>query len=83
MKELTLEFEFEMYKMIHKTTILQAKMTNHYRDLQGTGIQIPFFMQKTPEKRAEEEVQNLLDKNREAFESLYLGAWAEFAECLP
>jgi hypothetical protein len=83
MQELSLEFEFEIYKMIHKTAILQAKMTNHFRYLQETGIQIPFFMQKSPEKRAEEEVQNLLCKNKEAFESLYLGAWSEYAECLP
>lgn len=83
MKELSLEFEFNIYKQIHKTTILQAKMTNHFRDLQETGIQIPFFMQKSPEKRAKEEVQNLLEKNKEAFESLYLSAWNEYAECLP
>lgn len=83
MKEWSLEDEFKIYRDMHKTTILQAKMTNHFRDLQETGIQIPFFMQKTPEKRAEEEVQNLLDKNREAFESLYLSAWNEYAECLP
>lgn len=83
MQDLSLEFEFNIYKMVHKTTILQAKMTNHFRDLQETGIQIPFFMQKSPEKRAEEEVQNLLEKNKEAFESLYLSAWNEYAECLP
>lgn len=83
MQDLSLEFEFNIYKMIHKTTILQAKMTNHFRDLQETGIQIPFFMQKSPEKRAEEEVQNLLERNKEAFESLYLSAWNEYAECLP
>ena len=83
MRELSLEAEFKIYKDIHKVTILQAKMTNHFRDLQETGIQIPFFMQKSPEKRAEEEVQNLLCKNKEAFESLYLGAWSEYAECLP
>lgn len=83
MRELSLEAEFKIYKDIHKVTILQAKMTKHFRDLQETGIQIPFFMQKSPEKRAEEEVQKLLDKNREAFESLYLGAWNEYAECLP
>jgi hypothetical protein len=83
MRELSLEFEFNIYKQIHKTTILQAKMTNHFRDLQETGIQLPFFMQKSPEKRAEEEVQNLLEKNKEAFESLYLSAWNEYAECLP
>lgn len=83
MQELSLEFEFEIYKIIHKTTILQAKMTNHYRDLQGTGIQIPFFMQKSPEQRAEEDVLDLMCKNPDAFNSLYERAWSEYAECLP
>ena len=83
MKELSLEFEFEIYKMIHKTTILQAKMTNYYRDLQGTGIQIPFFMLEAPEKKAEAEVQNLLGTDKETFDILYERAWNEYAECLP
>lgn len=83
MKELSLEKEFEIYKMVHKTTILQAMMINHFRDLQETGVQIPFFMTKSPEKRADEEIENLLYKNPMAFESLYLGAWQEYAECLP
>ena len=83
MKELSLEKEFEIYKMIHKTSILEAKMINHFRDLQETGVQIPFFMQDSPEKRATNEVQNLLCRNPLAFESLYQGAWQEYAECLP
>lgn len=83
MRELSLEKEFEIYKMIHKATILQAKMTNHFRDLQETGVQIPFFMQDSPEKKAENEVQNLLCRNPLAFESLYQSAWQEYAECLP
>ena len=40
-------------------------------------------MLETPEKRAEKEVEKLLDKNPQAFESLYLNAWQEYAECLP
>lgn len=83
MKELSLEAEFKIYKNTHKVAILQAKMTNHFRDLQETGIQIPFFMQESPEIRAEREVQNLLCRNPLAFESLYQGAWQEYAECLP
>lgn len=83
MRELTLEAEFEIYKTLHKTAILQAKLTNHFRDLNETGIQIPCFMLETPEKRAEKEVEKLLDKNPLAFESLYLNAWQEYAECLP
>ena len=83
MKEYTLEHEFDFYKRRHKITILQAKMTVYYRDLQKSRIKIPFFMQKPPEKRAEKEVKNLFKKNIEVFESLYLQAWDEVAECLP
>ena len=83
MREFSLEAEFKIYKDIHKVAILQAKMTNHFRDLQETGIQIPFFMQEPPEKKAEIEVVNLLGENPEAFEVLYKEAWDEYAEYLP
>ena len=83
MRKYTLEQEFKNYVMIHKTAILQAKLTKHFRDLQETGIQIPFFMQESAETKAKKEVQNLLCINPLAFETLYQGAWQEYAECLP
>ena len=83
MKELTLEKEFEIYKLMHKTTILQAKITAYYQAREGMGISIPFFMTKTPEQRAEEDVLDLMSKAPQDFEQLYERAWNEYAECLP
>lgn len=53
MQEVTLEKEFELYKWMHMTTILQAKITVYYRNLQESGVTIPEFMQTPPEKLAE------------------------------
>lgn len=83
MQELSLEKEFEIYKLMHKTTILQAKLTAYYKVIQESGVTIPFFMQEPPEKKAEIEVVNLLGENPEAFEVLYKEAWEEYAEYLP
>lgn len=83
MRELSLEAEFEIYKMMHKTSILQAKLITYYQAKEESGIRIPFFMTKTPEQRAQEDVENLLCKAPHAFEQLYERAWNEFAECLP
>ena len=40
-------------------------------------------MLESPEKRAEREVQELFDKDKETFNALYEQAWAQYAECLP
>ena len=82
-KELTIEKEFELFKQLHKTTILQAKITTNYRNLQNTGIKIPEFMTVPPEKLAEKEVINLMCYSPKTFESLYEHAWREYAEYLP
>lgn len=83
MQEISLEREFELYKWMHMTTILQAKMTVHYKNLQETGVRIPEFMTVPAEKLAEREVLQLMCYNPKAFESLYKDAWNEYAECLP
>lgn len=51
MLELSLEAEFEIYKLIHKTAILQAKLTAYYKTIQESGVTIPFFMLESPEKK--------------------------------
>lgn len=82
-KELTIEKEFEFYKQLHKTTILQAKITTYYRNLQETGIKIPEFMTVPPEKLAEKEVLQLMCYSPNTFDNLYEHAWREYAEYLP
>ena len=83
MQELSLEKEFELYKQIHKATILQAKMTTYYENLQNTGITIPDFMQTPPCKLAEKAVLDLICYSPKMFEKLYNKAWDEVAEVLP
>ena len=83
MRELSLEKEFEIYKEVHKIAILQAKLTAYHKSKQESGIRIPFFMTKSPEQRAEEDVLELMCKAPHAFEQLYERAWNEYAECLP
>ena len=82
-KELTIEKEFELFKQLHKTTILQAKITTYYRNLQNTGVKIPEFMTVPPEKLAEKEVLQLMCYSPKTFDKLYEHAWSEYAEYLP
>ena len=83
MQEVSLEREFELYKWMHMTTILQAKITTYYRNLQNTGVTIPEFMNVPPEKLAEKEVLQLMCYSPKTFDNLYEHAWQEYAEYLP
>ena len=82
-KELSLEKEFALYCQLHKTTILQAKITTYYKNLQETGTRIPEFMIIPAEKLAEKEVINLMCYSPKSFDRLYDIAWREYAEYLP
>lgn len=82
-KELSLEKEFALFCQLHKTTILQAKITTYYKNLQNTGITIPEFMTVQPEKLAEKEVLQLMCYSPKTFDKLYEHAWREYAEYLP
>ena len=82
-REMDLSKEFELFKQLHKTTILQAKITTYYRNLNETGIKIPEFMTVPPEKLAEKEVLQLMCYSPKSFDRLYELAWREYAEFLP
>ena len=82
-REMDLSKEFGLFKQLHKTTILQAKITTYYRNLQETGIKIPEFMTVPPEKLAEKEVLHLMCYSPKTFDNLYEHAWREYAEYLP
>ena len=83
MIEMDLSKEFELFKQLHKTTILQAKITTYYKNLQETGIRIPEFMTVPAEKLAEKEVIDLMCYSPKSFDRLYEIAWREYAEYLP
>lgn len=80
MEELTLEKEFQFFKLQHMYDILFIRITNYYRDLQTTGVCLPQFMVEKPEDLAKKELSNILaDNNREYFYNLYEKAYQELA----
>lgn len=80
MEELTLKKEFQFYKLQHMYDVLFIKMTNHYRDLQNTGVTLPDFMCEKPEDLAKREMDNVLaNSNNEQFYNLYENAYQELA----
>ena len=83
MRERTLEDEFKTYVLIHKKAVLTGKLAAYYQTIQQAGVNIPFFMQECPIKRAEAEVNQLFSEDRETFENLYQEAWQQYAECFP
>lgn len=83
MREYTLELEFKEYIIIHKISVLSGKLAAYYQTIQQAGVNIPFFMQECPVKKAIAEVKKLFNEDREAFEKLYEEAWQQYAECFP
>lgn len=77
-----LAHEFEIYKLLHKQTIVESSLLKFYKDLTHTGINIPEFMQESAEKKARKHLLELLN-DREKFNRTYECAWHEFKECLP
>lgn len=83
MRELTLEKEFEIYKQLHKTSILTARISKYYKDLNESGVKIPEFLTVDPLKMAQKEVIQLLSTDINKFNTLYEEAWREYANVLP
>lgn len=80
MEELTLEKEFEFYKLSSMYDVLFVRMVQYYRDLQSTGITLPEFMVEAPDVLAKREMNNILANNdRTHFYNLYEKAYQELA----
>ena len=82
MDGLALEKEFNIYRDIHKMSIVEAKLMCFYRDMASTGVTIPNFMDKSIEEKAREHLFNLLN-DREKFERTYECVWNEIKWSLP
>ena len=78
----SLEQEFEDYKFIHKSSIVLGYLLKFYKDEQETGINIPEFLDKTPEEKAQEHYYKLLANNN-IFEKVYNGCWEKYGVLLP
>ena len=76
--DLTLEEEFEEYKILHKCKVLKAVLIPYYYDLQNTGVTIPCFLNnQTPEQQANEYIADLTLKgdNFKELNEKYEKAW--------
>lgn len=82
MEDLTLEREFELYKLIHKTSIVEAKLQCFYKDLINTGVTIPSFMNENAEDKAKKHLLELLD-DKDKFNRTYECIWNEIKWSLP
>lgn len=74
--------EFEIHKLLHKQRIVESKLEYFYRDMANTGINIPSFMDETPEEKARKQVLLLLN-DREKFERTYNCIWEEIKYAMP
>ena len=83
MRDVSLFYEFEAYKLRHKHSILAGKLAAYYQTVQQAGVNIPFFMQECPVQKAIAEVNKLFCVDRDTFEKLYEEAWQQYAECFP
>lgn len=80
MEELTLEREFEFWKLNHMHDVLFVRMVQYYRDLQSTGVTLPEFMVESPDVLERREMNNILANNdRTYFYNLYEKAYQELA----
>ena len=61
MEEQALEREFEAYKQFSRQSLIKVMLRKYYRDLQGTGVQIPeFLLSVTPEQQADSDFNKLM-----------------------
>lgn len=79
---LTLEQEFEDYVFKHKSAVVLGCLIKYYQDKKDTGVNIPEFLDSTPEQKAKEHYYNLLGNNDE-FNVIYNKCWERIGELLP
>lgn len=72
---MSLEQEFETRKFLHKCNFVKRMLIKFYEDLQGTGANIPSFLNGSNEDLATRRLVDILD-DRELFERKYNEAYA-------
>lgn len=78
--------EFKAQVFLHKCRMILAKATQYYKDLEADSVNIPDFLRDdTPEKKAEAELDRILDidDDRATFNRCYEKAWEElqYVQC--
>lgn len=82
LEEMSLEREFENYKFIHKSAIVEAALIKYYRDLQDTGIKLPDFMDESPTQKAQKALIEILN-DKSKFNRMYNAVWEEVKWIMP
>lgn len=82
MQDLSLEKEFEIYKQLHKVSVVEAQLQVHYNDLAKTGVVLPDFMDKDPNLKAREHLLMLLN-DKDKFERTYNSIWESIKYAMP
>ena len=77
----SLEQEFEEQVFIHKSSIVLGCLLKFYKDEQETGVNIPEFLDKSPEEKAQEHYFNLLANNNK-FNETYNDCWEKYGALL-
>jgi len=86
MMKVSLEDEFSQAKAQHKYAVLKAKMIAYYQAVDEGKINLPDFLRSnSPEKRADNDIQNILasDDGLKKFNELYEIAWNSVADIMP
>lgn len=77
----TFETEFEQCKKKHMFNVLLFKMTEYYETIEMGKVNLPCFVRNdSPEKKAEKEVQWLIENDKKRFVELYELAYKDLAE---
>lgn len=74
--------EFEIYKLLHKTSVVEAKLQCFYKDLVATGLKVANFKDKSPDDKAKEHLFELLN-DKDKFNRTYNAIWEEVKWSLP
>ena len=78
----SLEQEFEEQVFIHKSSIVLCCLLKFYKDEQETGVNIPEFLDKSPEEKAQEHYFKILANNNK-FNDIYNSCWEKYGALLP
>jgi hypothetical protein len=78
----TLEQEFEDQVFMHKSSIVLGCLLKFYKDEQETGVNIPEFLDKSPEEKAQEHYFKILANNNK-FNEIYNDCSEKYGALLP
>lgn len=73
----SLEREFTYYKFKHQYRVLLDKVTDYYKTLEQSEINLSGIYHKTPEQRAKDDILHIIKTDVNKFHGLYEKAYME------